>query len=319
MTDAHPPAMMLDGTESGTHVFDVSSDTAMRASVHPDEAFVLRALDASSNRIRPNMTSEYVEGQPLFPVTGPVHVEWARAGDAVGISVVSIRVAPTGHVWTRPGLGLLDSSDLHVRPVSTGTLELEVGRCGSLSIPPRLHIGTLGVCPQEATAARDLGGHGGNLDAAQVGEGATLWVRARIDGAGVFAGDVHAAMGDGEVCGTGVEVAAEVGLEVTADNRWAPLLPTVETADGRIWLIGYGETLDEALSLAVRTVVDAVSERAEISWQEAYEVTSLLLTIQVCQIVNPHTTVAVSLASGLDKLLVPAIGTVDSEPLSGSR
>src|SRR5205807_5896807 len=56
------------------------------------------------------------------------------------------------------------------------------------------------------------GVHGGNLDDHWHSKGAKIFFPVRQAG-GMFAvGDMHAAMGDGEICFTGVEIAGEVDI-----------------------------------------------------------------------------------------------------------
>ena len=52
------------------------------------------------------------------------------------------------------------------------------------------------------------------MDIDEVREGAIVIAPVKVDGGGVFAGDVHAMQGDGEVSGHTTDVAAEVTLGV---------------------------------------------------------------------------------------------------------
>ena len=72
-------------------------------------------------------------------------------------------------------------------------------------------VGVVGVATDGEELANGLAGrHGGNLDNHLHGPGAKIYFPVRQPG-GMFAvGDMHAAMGDGEICGTGVEIAGEV-------------------------------------------------------------------------------------------------------------
>lgn len=264
----------------------------------------LTTLDASGDQIRPGMTDSHeLDPSRLFPATGPVAIDGVHAGDGVAIDVLSIVPADRGHVWTRPGLGFGPSPDFFVRELDSRRPVLRF-RDREAVIPRRVHVGTLGLAPAEETAVRDLGLHGGNLDTVQLAEGATLHLRAQADGGGLFAADVHAAMADAEICGTGVEVPARLRLRVRACDGWAPTLPTIVRA-GRVWLLGVGDTLDDALERAVITAVTALQQIGGLSHEEAYLACGVLLEVQVCQVVNPHRSVAVSLSGGLDRDLIP--------------
>ena len=68
----------------------------------------------------------------------------------------------------------------------------------------------------ETLATGHAGQHGGNLDDHWHGKGARIFFPVRQPG-GMFAvGDMHAAMGDGEICFTGVEIAGEVDIRFDA-------------------------------------------------------------------------------------------------------
>jgi formamidase len=54
---------------------------------------------------------------------------------------------------------------------------------------------------------------GGNMDIKAMQVGTTVLFPVLVDGAGLWTGDIHFAQGDGEVCGTAVEMAARVTLK----------------------------------------------------------------------------------------------------------
>src|SRR5699024_4960886 len=72
-------------------------------------------------------------------------------------------------------------------------------------------IGVIGVAPEDGPInCGTPSAHGGNMDTKQITEGATLYFPVFQEGALFATGDFHAAMGDGEVSGTGIEVPGEV-------------------------------------------------------------------------------------------------------------
>lgn len=296
--------LLLDAQNPAHRVYDVGGTHQMAATVEPGHAFSLRTLDASGNQITEATCSadELVQAE-LFPATGPVGISNVNAGDGVLIEVLRVVPGSEGHIWTRPNLGFGPAPDFHVRRVSTLDLELELGRT-RVTLASRLHIGTLGIAPQETRSARDVGDYGGNIDAHFLGAGSALWLTAQQDGAGVFAADVHASIGDAEICGTGVEAEAVIDLRVQRRD-WGPPLPLIIDR-GRVWAVGTGVSLEEALDQAVRYIHQRITDGLKISSRDAYLAVSALLEIQVCQVVNPHHSVAVSVGSGLDRFLMPA-------------
>ena len=74
---------------------------------------------------------------------------------------------------------------------------------------------------------------GGNLDIRQLVAGSRLWLPVDVPGALFSVGDLHFAQGDGEVCGTAIEVAGAVTVAlraVTTAPRAAPRFPTLRDA-----------------------------------------------------------------------------------------
>ncbi len=58
--------------------------------------------------------------------------------------------------------------------------------------------------------------HGGNMDCTQIKAGTTLYLPVYVPGALLSMGDLHAVMGDGEVCGCGLEIEGMVTVRVTS-------------------------------------------------------------------------------------------------------
>lgn len=264
----------------------------------------LRTLDASGGQFVEGFDHAETDRSRLFPVTGPVGIDGVRAGDVVRIDIESIEMDEVGHTWTRAGLGFASPTDFHVRRLSTSHPVIGWGSQASFPITPRPHIGALGVLPAGSFEPRSLAEHGGNVDTVHLGAGSTLWLTAQRDGGGVFAGDVHATIGDAEVCGTGIEVAANVELRLSREDRWLPTLPTL-LAGGRYRLIADGDTTDEALERGVRACTELFGRATGMSAADAYLAVGLLLEVELCQVVNPRRSVAVSLGSGADVVLGP--------------
>lgn len=103
------------------------------------------------------------------------------------------------------------------------------------------------------------------------------------------------------------DVSSETPMRASVHPGQPFVLRTLDASGNRIRPGLPYESLDEALASATRVVVEAVGERTGVPRSEAYLIVSVLLRVQVCQVVNPHTSVAVSLASGLDERLVPTI------------
>ncbi len=280
--------MRLDRVEGNIHYL-FSPELAPVATIAPGETITVETRDASNGQIRPGSTG-LVDRARLLPITGPIAVSGAEPGDAIAITIESIRFVPVGHAWIRDGNGL--------RPVKLETpyhvQAIPVGECvllpGDLSIPLRPMLGIVGVSPEQPASTRSPGEHGGNLDCPDVGPGSTIWLPVFIPGANVSIGDAHAAMGDGEVSGTGVETEASVDLTVTLHKRRLLECPVVATP-GKTVFLSSGPTLDGAIRKALDHAIEAISLRRRIDEKDAYIVASISGNVRICQVVNGNVTV----------------------------
>src|SRR5207237_4207623 len=101
-----------------------------------------------------------------------------------------------------------------------------------VSFPARPMVGVVGVATDGDTLSNGLAGrHGGNLDDHLHGAGARIFFPVRQPG-GMFAvGDMHAAMGDGEICFPGVEIAGAVTIRFDVLKGKQATWPVTELPD----------------------------------------------------------------------------------------
>ena len=158
---------------------------------------------------------------------------------------------------------------------------------GDVRVPVRPMIGVLGVAPAGAAVPTGTPGpHGGNMDTALIGEGATVYLPIAAPGALLAAGDLHAVMGDGEICGTGVEVAGRVTLRVTVRRDLPIVNPVVATSDV-VATVASAPTLDEAAILATRDMANLLGARLGLDAVEATMLMSAAGELRVSQVVDP--------------------------------
>ncbi|MBS3182419.1 acetamidase/formamidase family protein [Leucobacter sp. Marseille-Q4368] len=226
--------------------------------------------------------------------TGPVRIAGVEVGDAIRIDVHAIDIADHGVMALSPGLGVLGDrvhqADTRIVPFTDGNAWITPDT--PVRIAPM--IGVLGVAPAgEAIGSSWPGAHGGNLDTRVLQAGSSLLLRAAHPGALLAVGDLHAVQGDGELGGTGVEVAGRVRLSVER-VAYAGRLPAVRHAEGLSILASAG-TLDEAVRLGFSEVVSLIEAWRGLSWADAYRTSSVIVRAEVSQMVNPLATVRVTI------------------------
>ncbi|TRO48383.1 acetamidase, partial [Candidatus Bathyarchaeota archaeon] len=155
------------------------------------------------------------------PVTGPIEVEGAEAGDNLVIEILDIELPDEGTTAIFPSFGGLEGWLNLMEPrrkmceIREGKVlyVTDGGKTVELNADP--FIGTIGVSPEfEAITTLSPGRHGGNMDCPDVRPGNTLILPVFRPGALLGLGDVHAVQGDGEVCGVAVEIPAVVTLRL---------------------------------------------------------------------------------------------------------
>lgn len=157
------------------------------------------------------------------------------------------------------------------------------------TVPLRPFMGVMGVAPPET------GDHptpppriwGGNIDCRHLVAGSTLYLPVGVDGALFSTGDGHGTQGDGEVSGNGIECPMDrVDLRFDLSKQRLNS-PRARTPDG--WLtFGFHEDLNEAMLMALNSMLDLIEDRHRLSRADALAICSVMVDFSVTQIVN-HT------------------------------
>ena len=148
-------------------------------------------------------------------------------------------------------------------------------------------IGVIGVAPADgAVPCGTPGDHGGNMDCTRITAGATLLLPVAVPGALFALGDLHAAMGDGEVGVSGVEIAGQVTIRVEVLHGAAWPAPMVIT-DADASVISSAPTLDEAADIAAERAVRWLSTAAGLTLADAVMLLSAIGRLRICQVVDP--------------------------------
>jgi amidase len=288
------------------------------AQVMPGEPVRLRTLDCFGGKVTgvEDLPSKVCVFPYLNPVTGPLHVVGAQPGDTLAVHLIDLTpIGAMGFSATFPHFGALTGTDhtamLHPPldevvwqyPIdhARGTVRF-LGRRSAFErdLPLRPMLGTVGVAPAggETRLSMVPGAHGGNLDTAIVQAGTTLYLPVNVEGALLAVGDGHAAQGDGELCGVGVEVAMDVTLVVEVLPGVATRWPRFET-DDRIGAIGIARPLEDAYRGACRRLVDDVTAMTGMDPLDAYQFVSQASRAWIGNVVDAEYTITATVPKGL--------------------
>jgi len=192
---------------------------------------------------------------------------------------------------TIPGEGALGDV---ITEMETAILRLEGDQIvfkDKVRVPKRPMIGVIGVAPASGEVPNGTPGpHGGNMDCTLVTAGNSVYFTVGVDGALFGAGDLHAAMGDGEIVVCGAETSGSVRFK--AEVVPLPGLPTpfIETKD-LVSTIFSAPTVDEAANGAIHRMAQFLTDFARIPLNDAGMLMSLVGQLKFCQVVDPLKTV----------------------------
>ncbi|MFW6029613.1 MAG: acetamidase/formamidase family protein [Halanaerobiales bacterium] len=274
-------------------IYKFSSKNSPVKRIESGEIVEFETIDAFSGQINSeNSSAAKLDFDNLNAATGPVYIEKAKPGETLKIEILEINLNNLGYQSIVPGFGLLKDQERFKEPV-TKRCEVKDDKVyleNDFVFNIRPNIGTIGVAPKNNKEISSIipGEHGGNLDTKEITEDSTLYLPIFVKGALFALGDVHALQGDGEVCGTSVEIGANVKVKLTVidENLERPLLIT----EDQIITLASAETLDEAAYLATNDMVNLISNN-NLEPVEAYTYLTLNGDIRVSQTVNPLKTV----------------------------
>lgn len=223
------------------------------------------------------------------PVGGPFYLENACPGDTVVVHIEDIKIdrdfGRTGlssrqiHISPKLLTGSLDTDwNVNVpREVRFWDIDLETNTA-SLKLPaskqPVVRVeldpfpGIVAVAPPDGQFIHTLnrGVYGGNLDIPYLKTGASIHLPVFMKGAMIFLGDIHAAQGDGEVIGGGIEVGGSITFRAELLKNKSITSPRIESANA-IGAVGTGYNLNDAMEMAyAQTVLCLVQDYGFDRW-----------------------------------------------------
>jgi len=273
-----------------THSFSASHAPAI--TIKPGELIQVQTWDCYKGAID-GMTAEQValrrfKDEEVNPATGPIYVEGAEAGDTLSVTIHHIQPGLRGCARTYVGCGQLHEQCSKPHAQFFGIENGVVTMNSRISFPSKPMLGVIGVAPRgrDAILTMPAGAHGGNLDESANGIGATVHLQVHHPGALLSVGDMHASQGDGEICGTGVEVGGDVLLSVALRKGQATEYPVTELQDCFI-THGVAEDLNAACKIACEEAAGLLVKQWSFTPEEAFIFLSVQGNVGICQNAHP--------------------------------
>jgi len=201
------------------------------AEVAQDTLFCVETEDCYSGQLKTPRDRFTKEMWPTVnPATGPIAITGTEPGRILRLDIVEIKTRDHAVMCIEHGacaLGdYIEGVETRILPIENNRLKLSE----TLSLPLQPMIGVIGTAPAGAPILNGTPGeHGGNLDCKVITAGSEVYLPVNVKGALLALGDLHAVMGDGEVCICGAEVSGEVILKATQVAFDIPT-PCVETS-----------------------------------------------------------------------------------------
>jgi amidase len=280
------------------------------AHLKPTNILDANSLDCFGNAIKkPGDTLSMIKGDN--PLTGPFYVDGAEPGDTLVVKVLDLKVdGDQGLGAIGPGFGALNATNytpmLHpplpekiwFYPIdhasNTATFQA-LDSSFKVKIPLHPFLGCIGVAPagSEARSSVVPEAFGGNMDAPEASAGNTIYFPVNVAGALLYFGDGHAAMGDGEIAGSAIEVPMRARLQIDLIKGKKTGWPRFEN-DKEIMAAGIYRPVDDALRIAFTELVAWIHADYGLSEIDAYELLSKVGKVHLTEMVDPNYVVVAS-------------------------
>ncbi|MCS7102757.1 MAG: acetamidase/formamidase family protein [Candidatus Korarchaeum sp.] len=280
-------------------IYTFSSKHKPVETVNPGEYVLFETEDAFGGQVKGEETPpDKLDWSRVDGATGPVYVEGAELGDTLVVDVLDIKLQERGAIAVIPGYGGL--SHLNFSPkAKVVKIDRSFVYFDDLRIAVRPMIGTIGVAPEEGEVPTGYPGrHGGNMDVSELGIGTRLYLPVFSKGALLALGDLHAVQTDGELCVSAIESPGEVLVRISLIKGKRANWPILETEES-FQVVSAGKSLDEAMREAAEEAVKALMRARKITFEEAYMLGSLLVSLRINQVVDPLLGVRATIPKGL--------------------
>ena len=274
------------------------------ARLNPGDILDTNTLDCFGNAIqKPGDTLSMAKGDN--PLIGPFYIEGAEPGDTLAVKFLELNVdGDQGIGAIASGFGALNETNytpmLHTplpekiwfypidHAANTATFQALDSKF-TVKIPLHPFFGCIGVAPAGGEARSSIvpAEFGGNMDSPEASVGNTVYFPVNVPGGLLYMGDGHAAMGDGEIAGSAIEVPLRARVQVNVIKGRKINWPQFENEDA-IMTVGAYRPLDDCLRIAFTELVAWIHEDYGLSELDSYELLSKVAKIHLNEMVEPN-------------------------------
>jgi len=261
--------------------------TEPRISISSGDRIIVETFDAAGGMF----LDEWVYVRPN-PITGPIYVKDAMPGDTLEIEIHDIKLVGKGYMHIinhkEPTKFTKNGHEFILSEVTCDN-SIRIKNNNDNVFPTSPMIGVIGVSvPHNQDGVfygLDVGDYGGNMDNSAIKAGVKVYLPVYVEGALLGIGDVHGAMGDGEIFDQGMEFCADVDITVKVRSNVKINKPFV-ISDDIISTTASAKTIEEACSHVAMDMRNVLEILCGLSHVDAGLALGLYGDIRVCQIMN---------------------------------
>jgi acetamidase/formamidase len=270
-----------------------------RVRIQPSDTVIFETLEGTGQITPDSRHADLaaLDDELIHPLTGPVYVEDAEPGDVLVVDVVELAHKGWGWNGVIPGFGLL-ADEFHAPYIHH--YELTAAACvfsDDIRIPYEPFCGVMGVAPARTGrfSTHPPRENAGNVDIRHLTAGTEVRLPILVLGALFSCGDCHAAQGDGEVNGTGIEspmtVTLRLGLEKSSTVpelrfRTPPGPLTLAGEGGYFATTAHGPDLYENAQTAIRYMIDHLVREYGLTREQSYCLCGAAVDLKISEIVD---------------------------------
>lgn len=252
-------------------------------------------------QVTPDWTTADLSGLDFGKVhalNGSVFIKDAQPGDVLEIEILDMQHKGWGWTGHIPGFGLLadDFPGAFMHHWTLAGDQCISTQVDGLQLPFEPHPGVVGVAPADAGRLNTVPprANGGNMDVRDMTIGSKIWMPVLVTGALFATGDCHAAQGQGEVCGTGIESPMVVTMRFNVRKDLAirevqvqrPAVTSSLASAGYHITTAHGPDLLENARNALRYMIDWLESQHNLSRSQAYGLCSVAGDLKISEIVD---------------------------------